>query len=184
MFLSAQSLLPDIDAPTGNDNRAIDQPLEEDRENSRYGKTKQLTAELIQWLVNKVKADDASVGLDTAKNLLKHANIVKMDKPTAWGRVPMEMRMTGYKYLEEKLVPAGIPMDRCIGYWCARLMLCKSWETPEKESSATNGSQQSTGAETPVEVPADEPQDASRAVESSDNSLAQHSLLAKPARRI
>ncbi|KAF7721154.1 hypothetical protein EC973_005151 [Apophysomyces ossiformis] len=129
----AQSLLPGVDAPTNNDNRTIDQPLEEDRASSRYGKTKQLTAELIQWLVNKVKGDDDSIDMDTAKNLLKHANIIakvaasflagKMDKPTAWARVPMEIRMTGYKYLEEKLVPAGIPMDRCIGYWCARLML-------------------------------------------------------------
>ncbi|KAF7731393.1 hypothetical protein EC973_000201 [Apophysomyces ossiformis] len=121
----------------------------------------------------------------TAKKLLKHANLiakvtatgmaVKMKEPVTWAGVPTDLRVTGYTNLEERLVLAGIPLDKCVAFWCARLMLCKDWESVVKAPSSTSESQHSTGAETPVEVSADESQHASREAEVLELPSAQQS---------
>ncbi|KAF7720798.1 hypothetical protein EC973_006068 [Apophysomyces ossiformis] len=164
--VTSQNLLPGVNAPADNGRCKIYHLLEDDRKNSCYGKMKQLTAKLIQWLVNTAKNDNTSIGIDTAKKLLKHANLIakvtaagmagKMKEPVTWAGVPTNLRVTGYTYLKKRLVSAGIPLDKCVAFWCTRLLLCKAWESVIKVPSSTSESQHSTGTKTSVEVPADE----------------------------
>ncbi|KAF7724606.1 hypothetical protein EC973_000850 [Apophysomyces ossiformis] len=119
------------------ERRNVLQPKDKD------GVNKQLVKDLIRRTAAKAGKEITTV---TAKPLLYSVvasmkEAMEADVPNSsfvpWCLVPASIRGMGYDLLKEKLVPESIPLNACVRFWGARLMIAKHWNNKfDKERPA------------------------------------------------